>query len=101
MPDVTTFMFEDDGKIPNHPTLPLVVYKDVIQGGASACRAMYERNQWNDFQIMGAYPMGQTWDLCRGESCERPRVLDNIKHVPLPKTDPVQGVDGMLLDIWS
>jgi len=58
-------------------------------------------NQSSDFQIMGAYPAGQTWDLCRGESGERPRVLDNIKRVPLPKTDPVQGVDGMLLDVWS
>jgi uncharacterized protein YjlB len=165
MTNVKTFMFKDDGKIPNHPTLSLVVYKDVIQGGASACRAMYQRNQWdgiwlngvyrfhhyhstahevlgcvsgrakvqfggedgeilevvegdvvvipagvghyntgdqsNDFQIMGAYPMGQTWDLCRGESGERPRVLDNISNVPLPKTDPVQGIDGILLDVWS
>jgi len=164
MTNVTTFMFEDDGTIPNS-TLPLVVYKGVIQGGASACRAMYQRNNWdgiwlngvyrfhhfhstahevlgcvggraqiqfggengeileitagdvvvipagvghyntgdqsNNFQIMGAYPLGQSWDLCRGESGERPRVLDNIAQVPPPKTDPVQGVDGVLLDLWS
>ena len=165
MTNITTFMFEDDGKIPNHPMLPLVVYQGVIQGGASACRAMYQRNKWDgiwlngvyrfhhyhstahevlgcvsgrarvqfggengkilevtagdvvvipagvghyntgdqssDFQIMGAYPMGQTWDLCRGELGERPRVLENIASVPLPKTDPVQGVDGVLLNVWS
>ena len=165
MNKVRTFMFEDDGKIPNHPTLPLVVYKNVIQGGAPACRAMYQRNQWDsiwlngvyrfhhfhstahevlgcvsgraqiqfggengeiieitagdvvvipagvghyntgdqssDFQIMGAYPAGQTWDLCRGDSDERPGVLENIAKVPLPKTDPVEGVDGVLLNLWS
>lgn len=165
MPDTKIFMFEDDGKIPNNPTLPLVVYSGVIQGNAATYRAMYQRNKWGgiwlngvyrfhhfhstahevlgcvsgrariqfggengeilevtagdmvvipagvghyntgdqseDFQIMGAYPMGQTWDLCRGDPNERLQVLENIKRVPLPKTDPVQGAGGALLDAWS
>src|SRR5262245_39493787 len=26
----------------------------------------------DDFEVMGAYPEGQTWDLCRGKPDERP-----------------------------
>ena len=165
MTQIKTFMFVDDGTIPNNPTLPLVVYSNMIQGGAAACRTMFQRNDWGgiwlngvyrfhhyhstahevlgcvggrariqfggangeilevtagdvvvipagighyntgdqsrDFQMMGAYPARQTWDLCRGEPGERPQVLENIRRVPLPKTDPVQGADGVLLDVWG
>ena len=165
MSDIKTFMFEDDGKIPNNPSLPLIVYRNVIGGNAEACREMYQRNDWggiwlngvyrfhhfhstahevlgcvggrariqfggengdilevtagdvvvipagvghyntgdqaDDFRVMGAYPAGQTWDLCRGDDGERPRVLENIKRVALPATDPVYGTEGGLLELWS
>lgn len=165
MAQIDTFMFEDDGKIPNHPTLPLIVYSGVMAADAAACRAMFQRNGWGgiwlngvyrfqhyhstahevlgcvsgrariqfggeqgdilevtagdvvvipagvghyntgdqsgDFQVVGAYPAGQTWDLCRGEADERPQVLENIRRVPLPQTDPVQGAGGALLNLWA
>jgi uncharacterized protein YjlB len=52
------------------------------------------------FLVVGAYPPGQRWDLCRGPAEERPRALANIARVPLPAADPVYGADGPLLEHW-
>jgi uncharacterized protein YjlB len=162
--DVQTFLFEDDGSIPNNPTLPLLVYPGALpQPDTAACRALFERNGWGrtwlngvygyhhyhstahevlgvvggsarvqfggqkgptlevragdvvvipagvghynegasaGFQVVGAYPRGQNWDLRTGEPGERPQVLRNIRAVPLPATDPVYGDEGPLLAIW-
>ena len=32
---------------------------------------------------------------------ERPEVLENIRNVPLPKSDPLSGEKGLLLQHWS
>jgi uncharacterized protein YjlB len=53
-----------------------------------------------DLLVVGAYPGGADWDLCRGRPEERPRVLDNIAQVALPAADPVHGEDGPLLEHW-
>jgi uncharacterized protein YjlB len=53
-----------------------------------------------DLLVVGAYPPGQQWDLCYGKPAERPRVIENIGRVPLPRTDPVYGEDGPLLEQW-
>ena len=53
------------------------------------------------FAIVGAYPKGQDWDMCYGKPAERPKADQNIARVPLPKTDPLYGKDGPLLDHWS
>jgi uncharacterized protein YjlB len=53
-----------------------------------------------DFRIVGAYPEGQDWDMCYGSPGERPRTDENIAKVPLPKADPVYGVNGPLLERW-
>jgi uncharacterized protein YjlB len=53
------------------------------------------------FLVVGGYPPGQTWDLLRGESGERPQADRNIAAVPMPKTDPVAGADGPLLAHWA
>ena len=165
--DLRTLLFEDDGRIPNHPTLPLLIYSGVLPPSdtpSSACRQRFERHGWggswvngvydyhhfhstahevlgvvvgsatiqfggasgemvdvragdvvvipagvghcnlgqsDDFRVVGAYPRGQEkWDLCVGKTGERPRVLDNIRRVSLPVTDPVYGTDGPLLRLW-
>jgi uncharacterized protein YjlB len=54
----------------------------------------------DDFLVVGAYPRGQRWDLCRGLAGERPQVLHNIARVPLPAADPVYGADGPLIGHW-
>jgi uncharacterized protein YjlB len=53
-----------------------------------------------DFLLVGAYPRGQRWDLCRGLAGERPQVLHNIARVPLPAADPVYGAKGPLVERW-
>ncbi len=57
-----------------------------------------------DFSVVGAYPRGQEdYDLRTGEGDpgERPKVLENIRNVPLPDTDPLFGEDGPLVGRWS
>jgi uncharacterized protein YjlB len=55
-----------------------------------------------DLLVVGAYPRGQEdYDLRRGHPSERPRVLDNIAHVPLPEADPVYGRPGPLVEQWA
>lgn len=54
-----------------------------------------------DFMVVGAYPDGRDWDVCRGEPNERAHVLGNLACVPLPAEDPVHGPDGPLLAAWS
>ena len=53
------------------------------------------------FLVVGAYPDGRGWDLCRGEPAERTRVLRNLAAVPLPASDPVHGATGPLLSAWA
>jgi uncharacterized protein YjlB len=53
-----------------------------------------------DLLVVGAYPGGADFDLCRGRADERPRVLDNIGRVALPAADPVYGREGPLLAEW-
>jgi uncharacterized protein YjlB len=53
-----------------------------------------------DLLVVGAYPRGQRFDLCRGRPEERPQAPENIEHVPLPAADPVYGADGPLVEHW-
>jgi uncharacterized protein YjlB len=54
-----------------------------------------------DLLVVGAYPPGQRFDLCRGRPEERSRALESIARVPLPATDPLYGTHGPLLEHWS
>jgi uncharacterized protein YjlB len=53
-----------------------------------------------DFRVIGAYPVGQVWDVCYGKPDERPRSDENIARVPSPIADPVFGRKGPLLTHW-
>ncbi len=54
------------------------------------------------FSVVGAYPRGQqAYDLRTGEEGERPEVLENIRAMPLPQTDPLFGDAGPLVRRWS
>lgn len=53
-----------------------------------------------DFQVVGAYPEGQKWDMNYGKPGERPQADRNIASVPLPKTDPIYGIEGQLAKYW-
>jgi uncharacterized protein YjlB len=54
-----------------------------------------------NFAVMGAYPAGQTWDMCYCRSAERPQAIQNIAGVPLPKADPIYGSTGPLMSHWK
>ena len=54
-----------------------------------------------DFRVVGAYPRGQSPDMCYGKTGERPRADNNIAGVPLPEMDPAYGVKGPLIKHWE
>ena len=166
--EVREFRFEDDGSIPNNPTLPLLVYPQALTDAdrdPSRCKELLAQNGWGrawvngvfpyhhyhsnahevlcvvggdaritfggpegetvevragdvvvipagvghcressgtEFSVVGAYPRGQEdYDLRTGGEDERPDVLENIRNVPLPGTDPLFGETGPLKARWS
>ena len=54
-----------------------------------------------DFGVVGAYPPGQSPDMCYGVKGERPASDERIARVSGPQTDPVFGGDGPLLELWG
>jgi len=52
-----------------------------------------------DFLVVGAYPQNGTYDECT-DTRERPDAVKRIAKVRKPKTDPVHGPGGPLLDAW-
>jgi uncharacterized protein YjlB len=53
-----------------------------------------------DLLVIGAYADGMEWDIRRGDPAEHDEALRNIRAVPLPRADPVHGVDGPLTELW-
>jgi uncharacterized protein YjlB len=51
-----------------------------------------------DFLVVGAYPPGQTADLCR--RAPTPDMLARIARLPFPTTDPVHGSNPPLTAHW-
>ena len=51
-----------------------------------------------DFLVVGAYPAGEHWDICR--SAPDPATLARMRTVPYPASDPVSGPAGPLLKHW-
>jgi uncharacterized protein YjlB len=51
-----------------------------------------------DFLVVGAYPLGQAWDLRRDALSAAE--LSAMARVPFPRSDPVTGRVGGLLDFW-
>ena len=50
--------------------------------------------------VIGAYPQGGRFNVCRGSKAEHAKALKSIGKVPLPETDPVRGKHGPLLRLW-
>lgn len=69
----------------------------VIPAGVGHCNL----GSSGDFRVMGAYPGGQSYDLCTGKNDERPQVLENIKNVAIPDLDPVTGEKNPLYQKWK
>jgi uncharacterized protein YjlB len=69
----------------------------VLPAGTGHCNA----GSSPDLLVVGAYPHGMPWDLRRGDPAEHDEALANIRGVPLPGADPVNGPDGPLGARWS
>ena len=52
-----------------------------------------------EFQVRGAYPRGQDWDLLRAGE-DGPEIDARIASVPLPPGDPFTGDQGPLARLW-
>jgi uncharacterized protein YjlB len=54
-----------------------------------------------DFQVVGAYPQGRTYDMKYGRPEERPGADKSIAAVDIPYTDPVYGAGGAVARHWG
>ena len=69
----------------------------VLPAGTGHCRTAAS----DDLVVVGAYPGGMEWDVCRGDPAQREEVARNLARVPLPSTDPLHGADGPLPRLWT
>jgi len=52
-----TYLFKDDGNVPNNPALPVLVYKGVVDASARAIETLFSGNGWGNGQWRnGIYP---------------------------------------------
>lgn len=61
-------------------------------------RLLEDLHQQEDFQMVGAYPHGNQWDMCYGRPNEKAK-LQRIRDVPWFRQDPLYGADGPALHI--
>lgn len=52
-----------------------------------------------DFCVVGAYPTGQQWDVCR--SAATPAMYERMVTLPFPASDPAGGKAGPLPRLWG
>jgi uncharacterized protein YjlB len=53
----------------------------------------------SDFLVVGAYPPGQDWDICR--SAPNEEAVQRMLNLSFPQSDPVFGPSGPMTRIWA
>ncbi|PKA42845.1 cupin (plasmid) [Rhizobium sullae] len=66
----------------------------ILPAGTGHCRLSAS----SDFLVIGAYPPGSDYDLCR--EAATPEQLRRIRDLSAPRTDPVTGGNGGLIALW-
>jgi uncharacterized protein YjlB len=66
----------------------------VLPTGTGHCRLEAS----SDFLVIGSYPVGETWDICR--KAPDADAVERMKTVRFPASDPVGGAGGALVRLW-
>ncbi|MCJ8009303.1 cupin domain-containing protein [Lederbergia wuyishanensis] len=53
--NVKTFMFRDDGEIPNNPELPVIVYEQIFKDNPEDIESTFNRHEWTGSWSGGVY----------------------------------------------
>jgi uncharacterized protein YjlB len=67
----------------------------LLPAGTGHCRL----ESSSDFLVVGAYPPGQSFDICR--AAPTAKMLKSIATMALPDSDPVAGAEGPLTRRWK
>ncbi|NMO94378.1 cupin domain-containing protein [Paenibacillus lemnae] len=52
---IQSFFMKDDGEVPNHPDLPVIVYKGVFKDGPGGIESAFNRHGWTGSWSGGVY----------------------------------------------
>lgn len=76
---------------------------EVVAGDAVVIPAGVSHNNLGDsgeLLVIGAYPFGDSPDLCRDSGADRVDALPELECLALPATDPIYGENGPLIWVW-